>query len=209
MTGSRRLRFNGHIAGVGTQEGTRLVLGCWSRTPHGPFADVMVERADGHRILLAPDPWVADFVTNTYTFDDVEVVEVKVHRSGTQRGSLWSVSAGPVSWEFSVGSRTALGHLLRAVPPVVGTTLSFARLTNVVASQLLPGVQTLGSAGQGRTEWYAAHDLHRLTGSDVKWDGQSLGTMTSVTPPPRFGFSSTPQMPSVTAVTTTVALPES
>lgn len=207
MTGSRRLRFNGHIAGVGTQEGTRLVLGCWNRTPHGPFADVMVERADSHRLLLAPDAWVADFVTNTYTFDDVAVVDVHVHRSGTARGSRWFVTAGPLQWEFTVGTRHPLGHLLRAVPRWVGTTLNFARITDVVASRVMPGVRTVGSAGKGRTEWYTAHDLHRLTDSVATWDGQSLGAMTDVRPSPRFGFSSTPQFPAVTNVTTTVAVP--
>src|SRR4051794_37547125 len=48
------LVFDGWIAGVGTREGTRAVLGRWSSSPWGAFADVMVERPDGHRILLAP-----------------------------------------------------------------------------------------------------------------------------------------------------------
>ena len=60
-------RFTGHIAGVGTSGGTRLVLGCWDRTPHGPFADVMVAHPDGRRELLAPDAWVAD--SNLLTHD--------------------------------------------------------------------------------------------------------------------------------------------
>ncbi|MGW5372453.1 hypothetical protein ACWES4_30080, partial [Streptomyces sp. NPDC004011] len=53
------LRFDGWIAGAGTSSGTRLVLGHWLRSPFGPFSDVMLERADGHRLLLAPTPETA------------------------------------------------------------------------------------------------------------------------------------------------------
>ena len=54
-------RFHGRIAGFGTESGVRLVVGMWPRSPLGSFADVMVERADGHRILLAPSDEVAEF----------------------------------------------------------------------------------------------------------------------------------------------------
>ena len=47
-------RFTGHIAGVGTSSGTRLVLGCWDRTPQGPFADVMVAHPDLSLIHISP-----------------------------------------------------------------------------------------------------------------------------------------------------------
>ena len=121
-------RFTGHIAGVGTSGGTRLVLGCWDRTPQGPFADVMVAHPDGRRELLAPTDWVADFVSATYTFDTVTRVPVTVQRTG------------------------------------------FSRAT---------------------------------------WGGHDLGTLTDMTPPPDFGFSSTPRRPSLTALTSTVRVPSS
>ena len=35
-----RWQFTGHIAGAGTSGGTRLVLGVWDHSPHGPFADL-------------------------------------------------------------------------------------------------------------------------------------------------------------------------
>lgn len=196
--------FTGHIAGAGTAEGTRLVLGCWIDTPHGPFADVMVEDADGRRILLAPDEWVADFVAATYTFDEVRIVPVSVARTGTSAGSQWSVEAGPLSWRFELGTRSPLGLLLRLVPQRLGRTLGVARLSDLVAARVMPGVRTLGRAGDGRTEWYAARDLHRLRRSAATWDGADLGGMREMTPSPRFGFSSTPREPSVTALTSTV-----
>ena len=47
-------RFEGHIAGIGTTSGTRLVIGRWDTSPFGSFTDVMLEDAAGRRTLLAP-----------------------------------------------------------------------------------------------------------------------------------------------------------
>lgn len=206
MTSTRHVlhRFHGHIAGAGTAGGTRLVLGCWSDTPHGPFADVMVAHPDGRRELLAPDEWVADFVASTYTFDDVRIVPVDVQRTGTTSNSTWTVKAGPLTWDFTVGPRDPLGYVLRAVPTPLGRTLMFTRASDVVASRIMPGVRTVGTAGNDRLEWYSANDLHGLSASQATWDGESLGTMTDMNPPPDFGFSSTPRQPSLTALTSTV-----
>lgn len=74
----RALLFRGRIAGWGTTSGTRLVVGRWDRSPFGAFADVMVERPDGERLLLAPTEDVAELVASTYAFDRVEVVPVRV-----------------------------------------------------------------------------------------------------------------------------------
>ncbi|WP_313818558.1 hypothetical protein [Citricoccus sp.] len=209
MNGQARLRFTGHIAGVGTSGGTRLVLGRWGTSPHGPFADVMLQRPDGHRVLLAPDAWVAEFVAATYTFDEVldVPVQVQVSDAGAAAGSRWHVTAGPLAWTFEVGPRTPLGHLLRTVPGPVGRSLTLARITDRVARWTLPGVRTLGSAGNGRLEWYAARDLHRITASTASWSGQDLGALTELNPPAEFGFSSTPRQPSLTTLTSTVRLP--
>jgi hypothetical protein len=59
---SVRERYQGRIAGVGTTSGVRLVVGNWAHTPLGSFADVMVERPDGHRVLLAPSAAVRDVI---------------------------------------------------------------------------------------------------------------------------------------------------
>jgi hypothetical protein len=209
MPESTRFRFDGQIAGAGAESGTRLVLGHWTRSPHGGFADVMVQRPDGHRVLLAPDPWVAEFVSSTYTFDEVVQVPVDVRIHDDAGRPRWTVSAGPLAWSFTVGRRTALGHLLRAVPPPLGRTHTFARVTDVIAPRVFPGVRTLGTAGNARAEWYAARDLHRVTDSVTSWSGTDLGAMTDVDPPPDFGFSSTPRTPALTALTTIVQVPTS
>ncbi|WP_405558627.1 hypothetical protein [Streptomyces sp. NBC_01171] len=193
------LRFDGWITGIGTTSGTRLVLGHWPRSPFGPFSDVMVERADGHRTLLAPTRQVADFIAGTYSFDEVRVVPVGVRIAGDR----WTVTSGPLlDLRFTVGRRGALGNLLRLAGPVTSRP-AFAALTDPMA-RLLMGVRTRGSAGNGRYEWYGARDLHRLTAATATYEGRDLGPLTPVDPPVRFGFGSTPRMPCQVRVTTTV-----
>ncbi|MFI9808537.1 hypothetical protein ACIHEJ_29940 [Streptomyces sp. NPDC052301] len=202
--GSTRLRFDGWIAGVGTTSGTRLVLGHWPRSPFGPFSDVMLERADGHRLLLAPTRRTAEFVAGTYAFDEVRVVPVRVHVGGNR----WTVDAAPVlGLSLTVGRRGPLGLLLRAVPGALAARTFWTALADPVARVLL-GVRTRGTAGGGRREWYAARDLHRITAATAVHEGRDLGLLTEVEPPVRFGFGSTPRRPCLVRVTTTVSLPD-
>lgn len=196
------LVFDGAIAGVGTASGTRLVTGMWPVSPFGSFADVMVERADGRRILLAPSREVADFVAATYRFDEVLTVPVSYQRAG----ETWTISAGPLSLRLTTGGRGFLGRLLRLVPKRLACAHWWAELLDPVASVVLPGVRTRGTAGGGRREWYAALDLHRITAVQASWDGVDLGRLKDVRPPVRFGFGSTPVRPSVVRVTTTIDL---
>ena len=193
-------RFDGVIAGLGTAAGLRAVVGHWPRSPLGAFTDVMVELPDGHRVLLAPSVEVADFVTATYTFDEV----CKVPVDAEVYDDRWTVRAGPLELAFTVGGRTPLGVLLRAVPRRLATDVRWVGAIDAVARRVLPGVRTRGSAGQGRCEYYAALDLHRLTGARVAWDGVDQGGLAPVDPPVRFGFGSTPRTPSLVRVVTLI-----
>ena len=193
-------RFDGFIAGLGTSAGLRVVVGHWPSSPFGAFTDVMVERPDGHRMLLAPTEQVAEFVAGTYTFDEVCRVAV----DAAVAGDRWTVRAGPLDLTFTAGRRTALGALLRAVPGRLATNPRWITAVDVVARRVLAGVRTRGSAGQGRREYYAARDLHRITGARVAWDGVDQGGLTPVDPPVRFGFGSTPRAPSLVRVITLV-----
>ena len=193
-------RFDGFIAGLGTPAGLRVVVGHWPASPLGGFTDVMVERPDGHRMLLAPTEQVAAFVAATYTFD--EVCLVPVHTDVEK--DRWTVRTGPLKLTFTVGRRAPLGALLRAVPQRLATDTRWVTAIDVVARRVLPGVRTRGSAGQGRQEYYAALDLHRITGALVTWDGVDQGGLAPVDPPVRFGFGSTPRTPSLVRVVTLV-----
>ncbi|MFD5102797.1 hypothetical protein [Streptomyces albidochromogenes] len=194
-----RLRFDGWIAGIGTASGTRVVLGHWPRSPFGPFSDVMIERPDGERLLLAPDRHVAAFVAGTYGFDAVRVLPVTVE----VRGASWTVEAGPLDLRFTVGRRGPVGLLLRAVPRPLAARPSWAALVDIPA-RLLPGVRTRGSAGGGRREWYGAQDLLPVTTAGATFEGAGLGPLAPVAPPVRFGFGSVPRRPCLVRVTTTV-----
>jgi hypothetical protein len=193
-------RFDGCIAGLGTAGGLRAVIGHWPRSPFGAFTDVMVERADGHRVLLAPSREIADFVASTYRFDEVRLAAVDV-AVGARR---WRVSAGPLEIAFDVGARPLLGLALRAVPRLLATAPWWIAAIDAVARRVLPGVRTRGSAGGGRREYYAALDLHRITAATVSWEGRDAGALAPVDPPVRFGFGSTPRDPSLVRVVTLV-----
>src|SRR6185312_6387134 len=103
-----------------------------------------------------------------------------------------------------VGRRTAVGWLLRAVPPPLARSLAWVDLVDRIAGRLLPGVRTSGSARPGRAEWYAATDLHRIVAATATLAGEDLGRIADVDPPVRFGFGSVPRRPSVARVRTTV-----
>lgn len=192
--------FDGWIAGLGTDGGLRVVAGIWPRSPLGSFADVMVETAHGHRLLLAPSAAVAEFVAATYEFDEVQVVPVGIRTDGTH----WAVDAGPLSLTFTVGRRSLLGLLLRAVPRPLARDPRWISVIDAIARRVLPGVRTRGSAGGGREEFYGALDLHRITAATVTWDGADHGRLAPVEPPVRFGFGSTPRTPTLARITTVV-----
>jgi hypothetical protein len=194
-------RFDGLIAGLGTAAGLRVVIGHWADSPLGRFTDVMLEQPDGHRVLLAPNERIAEYVSSTYQFDEVLVAAVHAVVDDTR----WHVTAGPLEVDFQVGGRPSLGLLLRAVPRAVATAPRWITAIDVVARRVLPGVRTRGSAGGGRQELYAALDLHRVRAAEVRWRGADQGPLAPVAPPVRFGFGSTPRAPSVVRVVTLVA----
>jgi hypothetical protein len=200
---STRLRFDGWILGVGTASGTRIVVGHWPRSPLGPMSDVMVQRPDGHRVLLAPTEEVAEFIGSTYRFDEVRLLRVDV---GRPDGATWTVDAGPLQLRLRTGARPLLGRLLHAVPTRLARTPAWTGLLDLPA-RLTTGLRTKGSAGSGRTEWYGVQDLHAVVEVQATWDGGPLGALTPVRPPVTFGFGSVPPRPSVVRVTTTVQVP--
>jgi hypothetical protein len=191
--------FTGHIAGLGTSSGVRIVVGAWNESPFGAFADVMVEDASGHRTLLAPRQSVADSVASVYSFDEVRIEPVSV-----ERGQEWSVHTRSLQLRFTPGKRLWVSPLLGLVPTSVRRTATWAKVCNPVAGRVMPGVRTYGSAGNGRTEWYAAKDVRRLVDARATWEGEELGALGPVEPAVRFGFASAPVSPTLTALTSYV-----
>lgn len=162
----------------------------------------MVERADGHRLLLAPSDVVAELVSTTYTFDEVRIEPVVVADTGPPTG--WAVRSPSLELDLAVGGRTGLGRVLRLVPRPAAAAPAFATLADPVARLVLDGVRTRGTARGGRREYYGATDVRAVTAMSGALDGIPLGGLAPVDPPCRFGFSSTPSRPSVTDVVTTI-----
>ncbi len=203
----QRERFEGQIAGLGSTSGMRVVVGHWARSPFGAFAEAMVERADGHRILIAPNERVRELVCSTYVFDESRVEPVTLtERRGAGSGSdvEWELVSHSLRLTAGIGARTPLGHLLRLVPRPLATSPEWATLIDPVARIALRGVRTRGTAGPGRREFYGATDLRAVVRVSGELDGIPLGELAPVDPPCRFGFSSTPREPSVTTVVTTI-----
>jgi hypothetical protein len=194
-----RVRFDGSIAGLGTASGVRIVVGHWPRSPFGPVADVMVETPEGHRLLVAPRPALAEFVAAIYAFDEVRVAPVTVTPA-----DVWTVTAGSMNLRFRVGRRGWLGLLLRGVPTTLARLPVWIAAVDAPARLVLPGVRTRGSAGGGRREWYGAQDLRPIVEITARLDGRDLGPLAPVSPPVRFGFGSTPRADALVRVTTTV-----
>jgi hypothetical protein len=179
--------FTGHVAGLGTSSGVRIVVGAWDESPYGPFADVMIEDASGHRTLLAARQTVADFVASAYSFDEVRIEPVSV-----ERGAEWSVHTRSLQLRFTPGPRLWVAPFLGLVPSAVRRTATWAKVCSPFAGRLLPGIQTYDSDGNGRTEWYAATDVRRLADARATWEGEELGELGPVEPAVRFGFASAP-----------------
>ncbi|MEV6026049.1 hypothetical protein [Streptomyces sp. NPDC052036] len=161
----------------------------------------MLERPDGHRLLLAPSARTAHFIADTYVFDEVRVTPVRVAAVGND----WTVTAAALRMRFTLGRRGAVGRLLRAVPGPLAARPVWAAWTARPA-RLLLGARTCGSAGAGRYEWYGAKDLHPIAAAMVCYEGEDLGSLAPVEPPVRFGFGSTPRGPCLVRLTTTVDL---
>jgi hypothetical protein len=198
--GRIRERFTGRIAGIGSTSGVRIVVGRWYASPWGCFADVMLEDASGHRVLLAPDERVREFVSSTYSFDEHVIEPVEV--SDTADG--WQVTTPSLSLRLVVGGRTPPGLLLGLVPARVAASPIWCSLIDPVARVVMRGVRTRGTAGNDRREWYGATSVVSVTAIEGEWRGVDLGRLAPVDPPCEFGFSSTPKRPSVTSVVTTI-----
>lgn len=196
-------RFRGRIAGFGTASGTRVVIGMWDDSPLGRFADVMIEDAAGHRLLLAPSPEVADYVSSTYSFDEVRVVPVARRRVD---GGI-AVTAGDLEVTLDVGPISWLGVLLRLVPRGLATRPAWLTVVDPVARVLVRGARTAGTAGGGRREYYGVTLVRDLASVTAVRGGVDLGSLTPLSPPVRFGFGSAPARPSLVDVVSTIRRP--
>jgi hypothetical protein len=194
-------RFEGRIAGFGTDSGTRIVVGMWKTSQFGRFADVMIEHSNGHRLLLAPTRDVATYISETYTFDEIQIAPM-IWTESLADGI--NIACGPLTLRMVIGSISPLGRLLRAIPSAFATSPAWLRLIDPIASLLVPGARTAGTAGGGRREFYGvtmARDIHSI---EAVLDAAGLGPLRPLSPPVTFGFGSAPARPQLVDVVTTI-----
>jgi hypothetical protein len=160
----------------------------------------MLQQPSGHRLLLAPTQEAADFISTTYSFDEVQVLDVSAE---LDRHRL-AVDAGPLAIRAEVGPRTLLGTALRAVPRRLAVHPRWLSGVSPLAALAAPGARTFGTAGNGRLEYYGVSDLHHITSAVVTWEGADAGALAPIRPAVTFGFSSVPPRPSLARVRTTV-----
>ena len=197
--------FTGHIAGFGTTAGVRLVVGTWQESPFDAFTDVMVQTSADERVLLAPSAEVAEFVTATYTFDRVELGPVTAERSA----HMLAVQAPGLDVVIGLGGPAPLDRLLRLVPAQLATRPWWLSTIDPIASRIVPGVHTAGSAGNGRREYYGVRRSRLIDAVRGSFAGRDLGGLAPLDPPVGFGFSSAPPTPQIVDVTTTIDIPAS
>lgn len=179
-----------------------MVIGTWRESPLGTFADVMVEDAAGVRTLLAPSEDVAEFISETYTFDHIELgpVDSRVTADG------FTLTAPGLDLSATLGGSGPFDWLLRLVPAPLAAAPIWLRAINPIASRLVPGVQTAGTAGHDRREYYGVRRTRLIASVTGTFGDVDLGGLAPLEPPVRFGFSSAPPTPQLVSVTTTIDL---
>ena len=141
------------------RSGVRVVVGRWDESPWGGFADVMVEDAAGHRVLLAPVRARAGLRGRHL------LVRRARHRAGGGRAtpaSGWRVVTPSLSlcwgrWSYAAGCGLGL------VPAPCRDAPAWCAVIDPVARLVLRGVRTRGTAGKDRREWYGATSVVEVT----------------------------------------------
>ena len=179
-----------------------MVVGVWRESPFGSFADVMIQTPDGVRTLLAPSAEVAEFISSTYSFDYVVTGDVDARLTGDHL----TVRAGTLDLSVTVGGPAPLDYLLRCVPGFLAARPAWLQVIDPVASRIVPGVHTAGTAGNGRREYYGVRRTRRIVSVSGRHESTPLGGLADLDPPVEFGFSSAPARPQLVSVTTTIEL---
>ena len=162
------LRFTGAICGFGTTSGTRVVVGCWTTSPFGAFADVMVEHRDGQRTLLAPNGAVAELVGSVYAFDEVRIVAVAVTVVGGVLAAVFGAVAGPLLLRLVFGDDVRLDARACAVV-AAASLIAVANLVVAITaiaqdrSRVLVTVWAAAAvAAAAAVLWWPADSLYRV-----------------------------------------------
>ena len=142
---------------------------------------------DGTRRLVTASQDAAAFVSAVYRFDEV-VVDPGF--SARLTGRELALEAPVLGLKLVV--RAGRGW---PVPPPGPASIT-RYVAGPVARRAL-GVRTYGVSPTGVREWYRARWYRPLAEAAASIDGRDLGSLASLDPPVRFGFSEPPRRPSM------------
>jgi hypothetical protein len=189
-----RYELGGTISAAGFASGDRFVVGVWTRSPIGPFADVMWARPDGTRALLVGSPRAGAFVGSVYRFDETLVADLDARCDGR----TLTVVHPRLALRLEGGRSMPLGPARPAW---------FTRRVEGPIARRVMGVATFGTSPSGVHEWYRATGLRWVVRGAATLDGHDLGALGPVDPPTRFGFSEPPRRPAIVRVRPRLADP--
>ncbi|WP_370326437.1 hypothetical protein [Euzebya sp.] len=190
--------FEGVITGLGFASGDAVVVGTWARSPFGRVVDVMWRRADGRRVLLAPDDAVASYVADLYDFDEVAVVAI----SGGLCGAQLSVRAEPLAIRAEVAPADWRSWVFALRPRALRRSPAWIRIEDVLARPVVgrllgggEGVRAAGVAPGGQAEVYGADDWRRIRRASLRVDGRDAGPLSDLPADFGVGLSAFPTVP--------------
>lgn len=174
--------FVGRITSTGFSSGDRIVIGDWRDSPLGSFTNLMWAKPDGTRVLLSPTKRHASYVSELYTFEEVQVTEISVERG--RRGV--SFHGGGLSIKITWGA---------PFPIPFWRPLWFISSFEAFFGKILFGTITHGITKNGRKEWYSVRSLSRVLKVEASFDGNDLGKKSDFKIDACFGFSEPPSIP--------------
>jgi len=190
------VRIKGTISSVGFSDGNRFVVGHWTHSPIGAFADLMWGTPEGKKILLTTNERVSNFVSAIYDFDETRIGELEIESDGR------SIFVSGFGLEINLFGGSIRGF----IPP---RPLSFTRFIENPFASLLMGVQTFGTSSRGVTEWYQARKWRWVTSGETILDGRSLGSPSPFAKPLGVGFSEPPRKSAIVDLQVTIRFPYS
>ena len=194
-------RFNGWIAGLGTDSGYRVVIGHWRTSPYGGGGPTRWSKTGqaAAPCMRRPSSWPgssAPPIASTTSRSPLATPGARVRTGGCRPDHYSSRSPSDAA--------SCWGWLLWVMPAGLARTTWWVSLLDLGARRLLPGVRTRGRSRDGRRQWYGAQDQHPIIAADATLDGRSLGMLRPVQPPVGFGFGSVPRRPSLVHLTTMI-----
>lgn len=193
-----RVRLEGVIAAAGFASGDRFVIGAWERGPLGPMTDVMWQRSDDRRILVASSAAVADFVGSIYRFEETRVDESLSCEVTSARLRLRSTEL-----EIDLVAARPM-RLFSLRPKRLRRSAAWVRIEDALFRPIVArlirgaeGVRTFGVTPGGQKEWYPIDAYQRVIHGRAVAAGRSLGDLKPVAPPVTFGFSAFPAQPAL------------